>query len=555
MIESLSIRDFALVDRLAMEFDPGFTVLTGETGAGKSILLQALGLLLGDRASRDLIRTGAEAARVEGTFLVEDGARDTVRALLDEAGVEWEEPLRIARTVTADGKGRCHVNGSAVGVALLGRVGAHLVEVSSQHQHQALLDEENHAAILDRALDDGGRRARVLYGEAYGAWEKGRGEVARLEALESQAAERRDFLRFQVDEIRAAGLEAGEDGRLEEERTLLAHAEKLRESYALAEEEVYGTDGALERVDRALKAVEKARANDPRAEGIASLLADATASLDEAARTIRERGEAVRSDPARLEEVEERVETIRRLERKHGKTVAEVLEKFARMERELWELENRQTALEEARAAEAEARKVLDVAASRLTEARRAAAARLEKSVGAELESLGLGRSAFLVSLAAAAPGPSGGETVRFLLAANPGEEPRPLARTASGGELSRILLAVKNALRDGTVGTLVFDEVDAGIGGNVADRVGERLQRLAGACQVLCITHLPQIASRTARHHRVEKHVEKGRTLTRVVKLDAEGRVEELARMLGAKGKGDAAFQHARELAERFAS
>jgi DNA repair protein RecN (Recombination protein N) len=298
--------------------------------------------------------------------------------------------------------------------------------------------------------------------------------------------------------------------------------------------------------------VERAAANDPLAQGILQNLAEASAALEEGAGAIRKRLGVVSADPGRLEEVEDRLEAIRRLERKHGSGVEAILEKLARMERELWELDNRQSALEDARGAMDRARAELDRIAGRLGKARRSAAKRLETEVGGELEGLGLAKASFLVDFSPSEPGPKGADTVHFSFAPNVGETPKPLARIASGGELSRVLLAVKNALRDGSVGTLVFDEVDAGIGGQVADRVGERLQRLGGSCQVVCVTHLPQIASRTGSHLRVEKVIEGGRTVTRVRRLDAEERVEELARMLGGKDREGAAYAHARELAER---
>jgi DNA repair protein RecN (Recombination protein N) len=551
VIERLLVSDFALVDRLELEFGPGLTVLTGETGAGKSILLQALGLLLGVRASRELVRTGAAQAVVEGVFSLPQGGT-AVPALLDSAGISLEDELVIRRVITSEGKSRAFVNGSSVGVSLLSKLGAKLVEVSSQHQHQALMDEARHLEVLDMALDDEGRGALGSYTAAFALWDRARIEVARLERMESEGLERGDFLRFQIDEIHRVEPEADELERLTAERQLLANAERLTEAYTLAEEAIYGGDGsALEKVGRAGAEVTRAAVSDSGAGEVLELMEEAKASLDEAARVLRTRLGAVQADPARLERVEERFEALRRLERKHGDGVEAILAKLDAMEKELWELDNRQLALEDARVGLEAAQSELDSVAAALTQVRRLAAGKLEEKMGAELERLALGRSAFLVEIAATAPTVEGVDAVRFLLAPNIGEEPKPLIKIASGGELSRVMLALKSALRDSSVDTLVFDEVDAGIGGVTAEHVGERLQGLARECQVICVTHLVQIASRTRNHLRVAKEVVGGRTFARVAHLGDGERVEELARMLGGADLESAKI-HAIELSER---
>jgi len=553
VIESLSIRDFALVQRLDLRPGDSFNVFTGETGAGKSILLQALGLLLGDRASRELVRTGAEAARVEGVFSLSGACAESVKAIIEEAGIPWEEPLVISRQVTSEGKSRAHVNGATVGVGVLSEVGAKLVEVSSQHQHQALLNEQNHISILDSALSAEGVSARELYLEAFTKWERAKGEVARLKRLEVESVERREFVSFQLNEIKSAMLEVGEEETLSEERNILLNAEKLSEAYSGAEGELFsGTQPAVDSLGRAKRHLERALDKDPEASRLMELLREAEVSLQEASEGLRERIDTVKSDPDKLERIEDRLALIKRLSLKHGNTIEAILSKGEALERELWELENRTIALSDAEEALSDSREALESAAPLLTAARKEAAIRLEKLVGGELEGLGLGSAAFIVGIEGGAPGPEGVDEVTFLLAANPGEAPKPLAKIASGGELSRILLAVKNALRDGSVETLVFDEVDAGIGGMVAERVGERLKALAASCQVICITHLPQIAGRAGSHFLVEKAVVDGRTLTRVEELDFDMRVKELSRMLGGSEGSEAAYRHALELAKR---
>ncbi len=556
MIECLRIRDFALVEALELELPPGFTVLTGETGAGKSILLQALGLLLGGRGSREWVRSGAAQARVEGLFTLAGPAREALGPLLDEAGVPWDpdEPLLVTRTVSADGRSRAHVNGALVPLALLGRIGAHLVEVSSQHQHQGLLREDIHGRLLDAGLPPDGREALDAYREAHRAWARARAELERLERLELEGRERAEFLRFQAEEIRQAGLEPGEDERLRAERDLLRHAERLREAYGRAEAGLYSAEGsACERVGAAERELTAAIAWDPALGETLDLVREAAALLEEASARLRERLGRVEADPARLEQVEDRLDLIRRLEKKHGAGADTILSRLERLEQELEEIENVEWALEGARKDLARAERDLAGAAIRLRTARERAARDMERRVGAELAALAMGAAAFRVELEPVEPGPSGAERVRFLLAANPGEPPRPLARVASGGELSRILLALKNALRDDRVETLVFDEVDAGIGGATADAVAERLVRLAAGAQVICITHLPQIASRARHHLRVEKAVEGGRTVVGVRALAGSERVEELARMMGGRHVTETSRRHARELVERF--
>ncbi len=558
MIELLRVRDFALVEALDLEFAPGFTALTGETGAGKSILLKALGLLLGDRASRDDVRAGADVARVEGLFQPSGAAGDSIGAVLEEAGVSWEpaEGLLLARVVAADGRSRAYVNGALAPLSLLARLGEQLVEVSSQHQHQGLLREETHLQLLDESLDAEGRTEREACAAAFLSWRRAAGEVDRLQGLAEQARERAEYVRFQVEEIRAAGLEAGEEDRLRSEREVLLHAEKLLDAYGRAEDDLYsGADAALDRLARAARGVEEAGRRDPEAAAILGLLSDGKAVLEEAALRVRERRAGLQADPGRLDAVEARLEQIRRLERKHGPGTETILARLDALERELWEAENTDLALESARASAAAEAAAFEGRSRSLRAARERAAERMQTLVGRELEALALGRSSFRVVLEPAQPGPHGSDAVRFLLAANPGEPALPLARVASGGELSRVLLALKNALRDTRVQTLIFDEVDAGIGGAVADAVGDRLSALARACQVLCVTHLPQIACRAGNHLRVEKVAEGGRTVARVRPLDRADRVEELARMMGGLRVTETTRRHAREMVEAFAS
>lgn len=554
MIEVLKIKDLALVEELTIEFGAGATVLTGETGAGKSILLQALGLLLGDRASREVVRAGVAQARVEGLFSARGKAAEAIGGLLADSDIPWNqaEHLIITRTVSEDGRSRAQINGCLTPLALLNQVASNLVEFSSQHQHQKLLREEAHLELLDAALDLDGKAALVRYKNSFVEWVNARDEAHRLERLDSKARERAEFLKFQVQEIKAVNLRPGEEEDLRDESKILAHAGKLAEWYGSAEQDLYsGTEAVLDKLGRAAKNVALAVGKDPSASEILELLEEAKTFADEASLGLRERLAALESDPRRADAVEERLAAINRLERKYGADEEAVLALLDKMEKELWELDNMELAIEEARKKLILAEAELGRQAKGLLSARKFAAKGLEAGAGQELESLGMGKSALSVEFIQVPPSPEGFETARFLFAPNPGEPPKPLAKIASGGELSRILLALKNALRDDSAETLLFDEVDAGIGGVAADLVGDRLAKLAKTCQIICVTHLSQIAGKADHHMKVSKREINGRTRTEASILEGAERMEELARMLGGRHITDATRAHASELLE----
>jgi len=547
MLELLRVRAFAIIEELEVHFAPGFNVLTGETGAGKSILVDALHLVLGGRAQADSVRTGAEEAEVQALFRPRDPAACDARLQglgLPAAGAE----LVVRRTVQREGRSRAWVNGALATAAQLQAATRGLLDISGQHEHVGLLDAGLHLDLLDAHAQAADVRAR--FEQAFTALAEAERARAQLDSDESQRAQRADWLKFQLDELEKAAPEAGEDDRLSQERRVLAAAEKLRAGAEEAEAALSEAQAA-----RAAKRVEEMAAIDPSLQKLAQSVRGAAAELDEAARELSRYASRAGGDPQRLEEIDERLEVLRRIARKHGGTLQSALQRRDQMRADLAALENHD---EELARREADVQRLAAVAralAEKLSEKRRAAAGAFSKAVAQELSALGMARSEISVRFnsasegAIAGIGPRGLETAELLLSPNAGEEQRPLARIASGGELSRVLLAVKRVLAESDpVDAYLFDEVDAGIGGATADAVGRALAAVARRRQVICITHLPQIAVFAARHLTVEKEVVKGRTHSRVGAVDAEERVRELARLLSGKTT-EVALQHAREL------
>ncbi|MCA9511247.1 MAG: DNA repair protein RecN [Myxococcales bacterium] len=567
MIETLRIRDVAIVDEVALEFGPGLNVLTGETGAGKSIVLGALSLLAGARASADLVRDGAERAEAEAVFrtaALGDLERELEALGLGAAaeGEAWEHELIVQRSVERAGRSRARVGGALLPVTALARLFEGRIEISSQHSSQALLHGETHARLLDEAGGHGALRDEVERGCA-ALRELDRELVALREAAEDRAR-REDFLRFQIEEIDAAGLRVDEVAELEADHRRLAHAEQLREEGAIAVAALAGdasaadadAAGAVDLVARAQRVVASLAKMDGDLEALGERLRASEDELRDVAADLERYVDRLDVDPRRLARLEERIGEVEKLRRKYGDDVARILAFREAAAAELAGIEGadeRVAALERERAASG-AR--LANAASALSAARERAAKALARRVQAPLRDLALPDARFEVALRPIDPpdglpcGPSGREAVEFLFAANAGSAPRPLQKVASGGELSRVFLAVKNALRGAGRGmVLVFDEVDAGIGGRVAERVGRCLAELAAHHQVLCITHHPQIAALADRHFRVAKRKSGRRTLATVERVEGEARVDEIARMAGGEAISPETRRHAEAL------
>ncbi|HEX2778467.1 MAG TPA: DNA repair protein RecN [Gemmatimonadaceae bacterium] len=551
MLTELRVRNFAIIEQLALPLARGFNVLTGETGAGKSIIVGALGLLLGERANTDVVRTGADKAIVEGTFDVTD--RPELTALLDERGIDVEEQtVVLKREVAAAGRARAWVNGTPVTAAVLSEIGRLLVNVHGQHEAQTLLDPDEQRDILDAFA--GAQQQVAAVRSAHGTLVSVRNEITELRRRKADAERRADYLRHVVREIEDARLVDGEDVRLDEEARRLEHAEELR---SLASGAATGLDGDDDAVLTHLGAVQRAIASiariDPAQSRMQELFDTGYYALEELARELEEYEAGVDLDPARLGEVRTRRELVFRLMKKYGSTLAEVIETGAKARGELDLVESADLDLRSLEAREREAESLLRDSAAELTKLRRAASSRLGHAVDEVLPSLGMSDGHFAAVLVPLPDiGACGAEGVEFRVALNVGHDARPLSRVASGGELSRVMLALKTILaRLDQVPTLIFDEVDAGIGGKVGLQVGDTMRRVAAHHQVFAITHLPQIAARAHHHILVAKGARGGVTTADVAVLVAEQRITEIARMLGGDPESDISRAHASELLE----
>ena len=561
MLRELTVRNLAVIESVAVPFGPGLNVLTGETGAGKSILIDALTLLLGERAQTDAIRAGAEAATIAALFEVEP--KGPVAALLGELGYASEEPLILRRELSRAGRSRAFVNDAPATLALLERLGEALVELHGQHEHQALLRPARHLDLLDGYA--GLLPLREDLRRRYEEWATLEAELAGLSEADADRARREGLARTAIEEIDAARVAPGEEEELRVERRRLQHAERLFEAASEAYASLYDDPAsAVTRVARAAARLRDLARVDERLAPVVEGLEAASVQLDEAARSLRGYRDGITVDPQRLEEIERRLDELGRLKRKYGETVEAVLAAREVRARELETLGRGEERARELTARLAEIREALERDALALSRRRERAARELARRVIAEIGGLGMADAEFRIRLhrepasqggLAAGPerwqvGPRGVDQAEFLFAANPGEEPKPLTRIASGGELSRTMLALKVLLaQHDAVPVLIFDEVDAGIGGRTADTVGRKLRQVARSRQVLCVTHLPQIACYADHHLRVEKAAAGERVRTTVAPLGREERVREVARMLGGEAVTDSSLRHAREL------
>ncbi len=552
MLTELRIRNVAIIESVTLPLRPGFNVLSGETGAGKSIVVEALGLLFGDRSSVDLVRSGADRASVEGVFEAAAGDAHLGR-LLDEHGIDPDDgTVVLRREVSATGRSRAWVNGSTVTAAVLSRIGRALVSIHGQHESRGLLDPDVQRDILDAFGGAGDAAAQVA--STWEALAALRAEVEALDKRRSAAEKRADYLRHVVQELSGARLEVGEDVRLAEEARRLSNVEELRLHAGQLQEAIDGEEGgALRQLGAAQRALDAAARLDATLEPLRELIDSAFAQLQELAREAGDYASRLDADPGRLAEVEARRDLLFRLTRKHGGTVESALEAMAEAQAELDLLDTAALDLGTLSQRVAQTSAALDAAAVLLSRKRKAAALRLQGEVESLLPELGMTGGQFVVSLRPVAGIDRGGaEVVEFLVALNVGHDARPLSRVASGGELSRVMLALTTILaRLDRVPTLVFDEVDAGIGGRVALSVGDTMRRVAEHHQVLAITHLPQIASRAHQHIVVSKAARGGVTTADLLVVESEARVEEIARMLGGDSESATSRAHARELLE----
>jgi len=545
MLREIRVKNFAIIDKLEVSFTPGLNILTGETGAGKSIVIGALSVALGGRAYTEMIKTDASEAVVEAVF------DDHSHPVLERLGIDSSEGIVIRRTISAAGRSKAYVNDTTVTVQGLGELGSTLVDVHGQHEHQSLLSTESQMAILDTFGGLAGQAEEVasLYAEVQAVRKK----IADMRLSARERAQRIDLLKFQVEEIDAATLEAGEEPRLEEERDILSNLTRLVELVETSYEALYGGEGSgLEKLTAVADSLKEMSEIDGGASEVLELVQQAVPLVEDASHMLRGFKDRYDLDPARLDAVIERLELIRVLKKKYGDTIEDIIRIRDEAESELRDMEAADETAEELEADLQKIEKNLAAVAKKLTAERGKAAKRIESSVMAALKGLALEKSAFKVEVREKEISATGGDEIEFLFSANPGEAPKPLSKVASGGELSRIMLAIKSTLREADpVPVLIFDEVDAGIGGKTALNVATKLREISVGRQVLCITHLPQIASVADIHFYISKGEKQGRVYVSVDEVTGSRREEEIARMLGGSVT-DTSLKHAKELLTR---
>lgn len=553
MLSVLHIENIAVIEEADLCFDRGFNVLTGETGAGKSIVIDAIGAVTGQRVSRDLVRTGAQSAQVSGVFV---DLSPTVLAFLAENGLEAPEgELLVSRELMADGRNLCRLNGRPVTVAQLRALGMLLLNIHGQHDNQQMLSEASHLGYLDSF----GRLGGLLeaYGEAYRELKETERALQGLRMDEAEKARRMDQLSYAIQEIEAARLRPGEDEELLERRKLLQNAGRLAEALQTARGLLLGDEdslGALAEAESASQELSGLRGISQDLDEVSDRLSSLLYELEDVAETVRDLGEGFEFSPGELDEIEERLDTLYKLRRKYGDTAEEILAYLDRSRKELEDITFSEERAEKFRRELEKQTREAKVRAEKLSKARRQAAQALSAGILEELQGLDMGKMRFQAELTQHPEelNAAGMDSCRFLISANRGEPLKPLNKVASGGELARIMLAMKSVLAGSDqVGTMVFDEVDTGVSGRAAQRVGEKLSRLGGTRQVLCVTHLPQITALADTHFLIEKGERGERTVTSITKLNREGRREELARMIGGDHITETTRKNASELLE----
>ncbi len=557
MLEFLRVKNIALIDEIEIEFGRGLNLLTGETGSGKSIIVDSLGTLTGGRISSDLIKSGRESAQIEGLFRVSAG--ETLREITDPFGIEFDaDEIIVRRELSRSGRNRIFINGQLATQAVLKQIAPFLVAIHGQGEQSALYDAGSHMDLLDRFA--GVENERRQTGQAYLRMEETRAELASLRTGDAEKLQLLDLLRFQTEEIRRAGLRVGEDSELAEEKRKLNNVEKLSalsgEAYALLYDEENSTAATLE---KATRKIEELAQFEARFGEYLESLESARAVIEDLAVTARDFGSHLEFSPERLAEIEDRLAEISRLTRKYGSSIEAVLAHLDDSEKKLERIETSELRERELQAELAELRADYLAAAVKLHDRRVTAAARFAKAVEANLKDVALDKARFEVRLEASTSvdgdgfegfSANGIDVVEFYFSANPGEEPKPLVRVASGGEASRLMLVLKTTAGGAsTQTTAVFDEIDAGIGGRVAEAVGAKLKALSEKQQILCVTHQPQVASKADKHLLIEKFAKKDRTTIAVRDLDEAERIEEIARMLAGEKITSAARENAREM------
>ena len=556
MLQELAIHDFAIIEQLSVDFSTGMTVLTGETGAGKSIIIDAVGILVGGRGSADFIRTGTKKATVEGMFSIPAGA--LTQNLLQHYGVgsdDDQDTVVLQRELFTSGRNVCRINGHLVNTSTLKAVGETLVDIHGQNEHQELMHPEKHLSLLDQYAADQIKPLLAAYQQRYADWKDLAGRVKERVANEREWAQRLDMLQYQAKEINDAHLQPTEEDDLTSERDRLNHFQQIQDALQTGYGVLNGDDdeaGVIDRLAEAMAALQNIAHLDADYENMAECIGNAYYALQDVGSDLSHQMDGLEYDPARLEQVEDRLATITQLEHKYGATVPDVIAFGQKVNDELDEMNDTQGSSDELKVKLAKAQTEALAAAKKLSATRVAAAKQLSKDIHQQLADLYMAKAVFDVHFTVHEDqlGPTGIDSVEFYIQTNPGEKLRPLARTASGGELSRIMVARKTSYgqADG-VTSIIFDEVDTGVSGRVAQAIAEKISRISRHSQVLCITHLPQVAAMADHQVHIAKTVKSGRTMTRLTPLTGTGRVEELARMLAGTTITKLTKEHAQEL------
>jgi DNA repair protein RecN (Recombination protein N) len=551
LLSELSIKNFAIIESLSISFKKGLTVLTGETGAGKSIIIDAINLLVGGRGSAEFVRHGEEKAEIEGLFYIEDGHPCFQK--MNEFGIDIDEgAIVLRRDIALSGKSVCRINGKLITIAVLREIGSTLIDIHGQHEHQELMDETKHLQLLDTFAM--GELAPVLeeYEEIYRSYTQTQKKLMNLTENEQQMAQRLDLLQFQFNEIESAHLKINEDDELLEERKKLSNFEKIYDSIQTGYTALRGEQKGLDWLGEVMGNMEEAASLDTEYKDMAESVSNSYYILEDIARQMRSALDYLEYDPERLNEIETRLNEINTLKRKYGKTVAEILEYAAKIEEELETLQNKETHIDLLEKELASLKKDLLVEAKELTALRKRAALRLTDSIHQELKELYMEKTVFEVRIHADENNVTkkGIDEVEFYISTNPGEPLKPLSKIVSGGELSRMMLALKSIFsKHQGVTSIIFDEVDTGVSGRVAQAIAEKIHHVSVDSQVLCISHLPQVAAMADTHLFIAKKIEDGRTSTSVTPLVQQDKVKEIGRMISGAEITELTKKHAKEL------
>lgn len=559
MLLELSIRNFAIIESQILSLDQGLTVLTGETGAGKSIIIDAIQLLVGGRGSSEFIRHGEEKAELEGLFQLPSDKHPAIEKA-KEFGIDTEEnTIIIRRDIFISGKSVSRINGKMVTISTLREVGRKLIDIHGQHEHQELMDPDFHLPLLDQYGGKQIQQSLSEYKEQYKLYNETRQQLKKFSENEQQMAHRLDLIQFQYDEIQKAGLELDEEDRLLEEKQRLANYEKVHQSLNNSYMSLNGENCGIDWVGNAMSELEDIETLDEEYKALSETVRNAFYQLEDAVRTARSQLDLLEFDPERLHDVESRLNEINHLKRKYGKTIAEILEYSAKIEEEIDKIQNRESHLEKLSKQLSSIQKEIILEGQNLTHLRKKYAKQLTAAIHRELKELYMEKAVFEVrflnedTLEETHITESGLDSVEFYISANPGEPLKPLSKTASGGELSRIMLALKNIFsKHQGITSIIFDEVDTGVSGRVAQAIAEKIYRVSVGSQVLCISHLPQVAAMADTHLFISKEIANGRTKTNVDPLKQEDRIKEIGRMISGKELTALTQEHVKEMLEQ---